>query len=216
MRHWSRRVAGKNYRPLGGKPLYQHIVESLLAADCVERVVLDTDSDLILEQAAERFGDAVVALRRPEHLRDEHLNANDILDNTLRQLTGDVFIQTHATNPLLRPVTIDTAFNAYVDGLPGFDSLFTVTPIYRRLWTRDGEPINHDPRELLRTQDLDPIFEENSCLYIFSRSVFQRRRHRLGDHPLPFSIPAEEALDIDTELDWKILESVYRGRGDDR
>jgi CMP-N-acetylneuraminic acid synthetase len=210
MRHWSRRVSGKNYRRLGGKSLYIHVVEALLRADSVDRVVLDTDSEPILEEAATLFGDSLVLLRRPEHLRDEFLNANDILQSTISQLEGEVFLQTHSTNPLLRAETIDAAYAAFRQAWPAADSLFAVTPIHRRLWTRDGQAINHNPDELIRTQDLAPIYEENSCMYFFIRDTFFRRRHRLGDRPMTFPMDPDEALDIDTELDWTIVEAVYQ------
>ena len=66
--------------------------------------------------------------------------------------------------------------------------------------------MNHDPNVLLRTQDLPPMFLENSCLYIFSREGLQSRRNRLGARPLMFEISSEEAWDIDTELDFAIAD----------
>jgi CMP-N-acetylneuraminic acid synthetase len=58
----------------------------------------------------------------------------------------------------------------------------------------------------LRTQDLPPIFEENSCLYIFTRETLQKKRNRIGYHPYLFEIEAEEAWDIDEEIDFKIVD----------
>jgi CMP-N-acetylneuraminic acid synthetase len=71
-----------------------------------------------------------------------------------------------------------------------------------------SRPINHNPAILLRTQDLPPVYMENSCLYLFSRAILEQRRNRLGDRPLMFEIDAGEAWDIDTELDFTVVESL--------
>jgi CMP-N-acetylneuraminic acid synthetase len=209
LRHWSRRVPRKNYRPFAGVPLYRHIVQTLLSARHVSRVVIDTDSDYILRDAAEAFPE-VVLYKRPNEFRGELLNANDIMANTLLHVAtdADVILQTHSTNPLLRTDTIDRAIEAFV-AAPEHDCLLSVTPIHKRYWTADARPSNHDPRALLRTQDLPPLFEENSCMYLFHRDQFLRTGSRIGDRPMLFPMDPEEALDIDTELDMKLVEAVY-------
>lgn len=213
MRHSSSRVLGKNYRPLAGKPLYRHVVESLLAANRVTEVVIDTDSDLLWEDAASHFP-GVRLLERPPHLADEMVSMNDVLLNTVKHVEADIYLQTHSTNPLLRPSSIDAAIDAFVEGRPEHDSLFTVTPVHKRFWTSDGKPVNHDPDRLLRTQDLPPIMEENSCLYIFEREVLEARRNRLGARPLLFPLDAEEAFDIDEELDLLVVGGIVSKRRD--
>ena len=63
-----------------------------------------------------------------------------------------------------------------------------MTPLQTRLWTVDGRPLNHDPRVLLRTQDLEPVYEENSCLYLFDAATLLRTGNRIGERPLLFAI----------------------------
>jgi len=75
-----------------------------------------------------------------------------------------------------------------------------------RLWDQSGRAINHDPAILIQTQDLPPVYEENSCLYIFKRQTLLDCRNRLGDHPMMFEIDPPEAWDIDEELDFQIVE----------
>ena len=95
---------------------------------------------------------------------------------------------------------------------PEYDSLFSVTRWQTRLWDAEGRPLNHDPDVLLRTQDLPPVYEENSCLYIFTRERFLERRNRLGYRPYLFEIPALEAVDIDEPADWAVAECLLRQR----
>jgi CMP-N-acetylneuraminic acid synthetase len=88
---------------------------------------------------------------------------------------------------------------------PAYDSLFSVSRLQTRLWDQLGRPINHNPAILLQTQDLPPVYEENSCIYIFTRANLLARRNRLGERPLMFPIDPAEAWDIDEELDFAIV-----------
>ncbi len=211
MRHHSERVPGKNYRPLAGKPLFHWILEALLAVPEIAQVVVDTDSPVVMESVQEHFPQVRV-LRRPEHLRAGTVPMNEVLLHDVRQEEADFYLQTHSTNPLLRPETIRAAIRALLDAYPTFDSLFSVTRLQTRLWDALGRPINHNPAILLRTQDLPPVFEENSCIYLFTRQTLEARRNRLGERPLLFEVPAEEAWDIDEELDFFVADALMRRR----
>lgn len=211
MRHQSERVPGKNYRPLAGKPLYQHILTTLLAVPEITRVVVDTDSPIIMDGVREFFPQ-VTLLERPEHLRAGTIPMNEILLHDTAQIPADLYLQTHSTNPLLRAETIHRALAALLESYPSYDSLFGVTRLQTRLWDGLARPINHNPNILLRTQDLPPIYEENSCIYIFTRAILESRRNRLGERPLMFEIPSEEAQDIDEELDFLIADFMLTRR----
>jgi CMP-N-acetylneuraminic acid synthetase len=213
MRHSSERVPGKNYRVLGDRPLYQHIVGTLLEVPEIDEVVIDTDSQTIMEQAASAFPNVRV-LERPQHLRAGEIPMNDVLLNTIRQLDADVFLQTHSTNPFLTAQTIGAALRHYVEGRESgtHDSLFTVTRLQARLWSEKAEPINHDPSVLLRTQDLPPVFLENSCGYVFTRDTLVERGNRIGASPLLFEVDHIEAIDIDEERDFRLAEAVWAAR----
>jgi CMP-N-acetylneuraminic acid synthetase len=209
MRHFSRRVPGKNYRQLIDKPLYRYILDTLLAVPAITEVVLDTDSDTII-QDVERQLPEVRIVRRPEHLRSEMLVMNDILPHILDELDADYYLQTHSTNPLLSTATIGEAIAAFLAQRDTYDSLFSVTPRQVRLWTATGDAVNHDPANLIRTQDLEPVMEENSCIYIFQREIFEARHNRIGARPLVFAMDPAESLDVDTELDWQVVEATLR------
>jgi len=211
MRHDSVRVPGKNYRPIAGKPLYHHILETLLACPEITQVVVDTDSPVILEGLAKDFP-TVTALVRPEHLRADTIPTNEILMHDTSHYPADFYLQTHSTNPLLRPQTVSRAIQTLITQYPAYDSLFGVTRLQTRLWDELGRAINHNPAVLLRTQDLPPIYEENSCIYLFTRETLVQKRNRLGDRPLMFEIPAEEAWDIDEEIDFTVADVLLRAR----
>jgi len=211
MRHSSERVPGKNYRELAGKPLYHHIIIALQACPEIAEVVVDTDSPVIMDGLKKHFLDVTI-LERPEDLRDEMVPMNEILLYDTSQVEADYYIQTHSTNPLLRSQTISQAIQTFLQSLDSHDSLFSVTRLKTRLYDQEGRAVNHDPSELLRTQDLPPIYEENSCIYIFDRQTLQMRGHRLGERPMMFEIEAAEAWDIDEEIDFQIADFLMRLR----
>ena len=211
MRHHSERVPGKNYRDFAGKPLYHHIVQSLLACSRISEVVIDTDSSVITEGVAQHFPQ-VKLIERPEHLRADTTPTNEVLLHDVRQVEADFYLQTHCTNPLLKSETIARAIDEFLSHYPAYDSLFSVTRVQTRLWDSLARAINHNPAILLRTQDLPPLYEENSNLYIFTRQTLEARRNRIGERPLMFEIDRIEAWDIDEELDFRIAEFLYLER----
>ena len=176
-------------------------------------MVVDTDSPIILAGLAKDFP-RVVALERPQDLRADTIPTNEILVHDTELVPADLYLQTHSTNPLLLPQTVSRAIAALRAVYPAYDSLFGVTRLQTRLWDELGRAINHNPAILLRTQDLPPVFEENSCLYLFTRQTLISRRNRLGERPLMFEIPAEEAWDIDEELDFTIAEALLKARAE--
>jgi CMP-N-acetylneuraminic acid synthetase len=211
MRHHSQRVPGKNYRPLAGKPLFHHIIETLSQVSGIDEIVVDTDSPDIVAGLEEHFPHVGV-IHRPEHLRADEIPMNEILAYDTSQVEADFYLQTHSTNPLLRAETIEHALETFLEQVPTYDSLFSVTRLQTRLWDQLSRPVNHNPDILLQTQDLPPIYEENSCIYIFTRETLMRRRNRLGDRPLMHEIPAAEAWDIDEPLDFEIVDFLMRER----
>jgi len=209
IRHHSERIPGKNYRDFAGKPLYHHIVNTVIKSSHISQIVIDTDSDVIKEDCSNHFP-TVMLLDRPGHLKAGTVSTNDVLFHDVTQVVADYYVQTHCTNPLLTTESIDKAINLFFEYFPDNDSLFSVTKVQKRIWDKVLNPINHDPNDLLRTQDLEPFYEENSCLYIFSRDVILSSNNRLGKTPKIFELPRNEALDIDEEIDFKFAELMYK------
>jgi len=209
MRHHSQRVPGKNYRILAGKPLFHHIIEMLLAVPEITQVVVDTDSDPVMDSLRADFPQVKI-INRPENLQGDDVSMNDILIYDTEQVQADFYLQTHSTNPLLKQETVSRAIQSLTTNYPNYDSLFSVTRLQTRLYDQHGRAINHDPSVLIQTQDLPPVYEENSCLYIFTRENLLKRHHRIGEKPMIFEIDAAEAWDIDEELDFAITDYLLR------
>lgn len=206
MRHHSERVPGKNFRLVAGKPLYVYILDTLSRCPEITQIVVNTDSPILMEGIANQYP-SIRIIQRPSYLCDDRVPMNEILLHDVEQEPADFYLQTHSTNPLLRPETISRAIKAFLTDRER-TSLFSVTRMQTRLWSDDGKPINHNPSELLRTQDLPPVYEENSCIYLFERETLLKYKNRLGDKPRVFEIDPMEAWDIDDESDMAIIESL--------
>ena len=205
MRHHSQRVKGKNYRNLAGKPLYYHILTTLQQCKEISEIVVDTDSQVVMDGLRKDFPEVRI-LVRPEDLRAVDTPMNEVLLYDTQQVEADFYLQTHSTSPLISSTTISTAIETIQEKYPAYDSLFSVTRRQIRFWDELGRAINHNPAVLLQTQDLPPVFEENSCIYIFTRQTLEMQRNRIGLRPFLFEINADEAWDIDEEIDFMIVD----------
>lgn len=206
MRHSSERVPGKNYRDFNGEPLFHHMLQTLLGCPEVTQVVIDTDSPTVADQCAEKFP-SVLVLPRPDYLMGGEMAMTEILRYDAKQVKADWYLQVHSTSPLLRSETVSEGLATLEKSLDTHDSLFSVTRLQTRLYDADFKPVNHDPAVLLRTQDLPPLYEENSGMYVFSNQQIAEGR-RFGDRPLLYEIDPLEATDIDEEADFVLAETL--------
>ena len=207
MRHNSVRVEGKNYRRLAGVPLFHYILRTLAECPSISGVVIDTDSDVIRRDVEESFPH-VTLLTRPEHLRADDVPMTEILFHDANHVSADLFLQTHSTNPFLKPETIEKALACWREVRHVHDSLFSVTRIQARLWDSAVRPLNHNPWMLLRTQDLPPVFLENSNFYVFPPDLIKTSRRRIGDRPKLFEMDPLESLDIDDQTSFILADRL--------
>lgn len=203
----SERVQNKNFKVFGNKPLYHHILNTLEKVYAIDEVIINTDSYIVKNEAPQLFPKVRIH-NRPIELVGDFVSVNKLIEFDLNNSTSDFYLQTHATNPLLKPETIANALKKIIDEEGNFDSLFSVNRFFSRFYDKDGNPINHNPIELLRTQDLPPIYEENSCLYIFTKDSFNKQKARIGNSPILYEIPKIEAVDIDDEFSFKLAEII--------
>jgi CMP-N-acetylneuraminic acid synthetase len=208
MKGHSERVPNKNMRLFAGRPLYHRIAQILQKSAFIDSIVINTDSDIIAGDALCHFSKTKIHVR-PEHIRGDFVPMNEIIKYDIERLPGEHFLQTHSTNPLLTKKSLERGIEAYFGSAGKYDSVFSVTKWRSRFYWSSGEPINHSPDELLRTQDLAPIYEENSNFYIFSRSAFHGAgNRRIGLSPNMLIINKFEGIDIDQEDDFRIAEAL--------
>lgn len=205
----SERVPNKNIRNFNGNPLLSYALNALDSSKYIDKIIINTDSDNIAE-IGKRLSNKVLIHNRPKEIMGDFVSMNEIINHDVLKSGGEHFIQTHSTNPLLKTDSIDQAIECYFQLIQKeYDSVFSVTKLQTRLYNEKGEPVNHNPNELLRTQDLPPLFEENSNFFIFSKDSFLKSgKKRIGEKPYLFPMNKIEAIDIDEEEDFLIAEAI--------
>jgi len=212
MKAHSERVKGKNFRVFNGKPLFRWILDTLASVDEIDQVIINTDARSILaDNGLVDSGKVLIRDRKPEICGDM-VSMNLVLADDVANVPADVYVMTHTTNPLLGAGTIRGALHRFEEASAAgvADSLFTVNRFQTRFYREDGSAVNHDPDNLVRTQDLEPWYEENSNLYIFTAGSFAATRARIGRKPVMFETPRLESFDIDDQTGWDMAELVCR------
>ncbi len=207
MKAHSERVKGKNFREFAGKPLFRWILGTLLSVNEIDQIVINTDARDILASNGLFDSEKVLIRDRKPDICGDFVSMNSIIKDDIQAISAETYLMTHTTNPLLSSESIRLALKEYQNGLAeGKDSLFTVNRYQTRFYRDNGSPVNHDPENLIRTQDLEPWYEENSNLYIFSSSSFEATRARIGKTPILFPTPPMESQDIDDQTGWVVAE----------
>lgn len=218
MKKNSERVSGKNFRDLAGKPLFRWILDTLLEVEQIDQVVINTDAREILAEAGLTESDRVLIRDRKPELCGDFVSMNRVLEDDVQNVPADIYLMTHTTNPLVSTDTVRDAIKLYqkvVSEKTG-DSVFTVNKVQTRFYREDLSPVNHDPDNLIRTQDLEPWFEENSNIYVFSSESFAASNSRIGKKPKMLEMRRIESVDIDDADSWKIAEALAAGSNSHR
>lgn len=204
----SKGVLHKNIRPLAGKPLITHTIEQVVHAQHDIDVYVSTDDPAIADIAA-HSGSRVIL--RPENLSGDTATSESALVHALTEIQYQgpvdyvVFLQ--CTSVFRTSADIDGALSLIIKDK--CDSLLSVVPSHRFLWRigdKGAESINYDFNNRPRRQDMDRQYQENGSIYIFKPWVLRQLNNRLGGKIALYPMDERSAIDIDTELDFKVAE----------
>jgi len=207
IREKSERLPNKNFRDFNGKPLYYWILETLSNVEEVDRVVVNTNSEKIMANAPEHF--EIEISERPERFYGDSTTRN-IIQYEVNRVETDVYLQTFCTNPLLKSTSVSGAVQKFTN--TSCDSLMSVTRHQKRMFTEDLDPINHDPYNRVPTQELPPIYEDNSNIYIFTEEVIEKKGDRIGTDYEIYELGKIESLDIDYKTDFEMAKYFHKRR----
>lgn len=211
MKAISERVPGKNLKLFDGQPLYSVVLDTLLSSKYIDQVVINTDGEELKKSILSRYEEKVIVLDRIEEICGNYVSMNKIIEHDINKIESDIYIQTHSTNPLLKLESIDKAIEKMIELLQTeeYGSVFSVTRTQKRFYSKEAKPLNHDPKMLV-TQHLEPIFEENSCFYVFTKKSFFDNDGRIGRKPVMVELDKIESTDIDEPDDFVIAEALYK------
>ena len=203
IKEMSKRVKSKNFRSFCGEPLYRYFMKKLIDSP-FDEIFIDTDSDEISEYAT---GMGWKVIKRVPELAADSANGNDLLVYEANMIDAEIYFQLFITAPLLKPQTVNKAYKIMTSKME-YDSLFTATEIYSWFWY-NSKPVNYDPKVLPRSQDATPIIRETTGLYAIRRDALLKNKCRIGENPYMLYVGEMEAMDIDTEQDFRVAEIIF-------
>lgn len=193
------RCPGKNIRMLGSKPLLQHELDSLKETGLCDSINIYCSDETVVPHLPE----GVNFIQRPAFLDLPTSNFSQIFQNFMDTVEADIYIYAHATAPFITVETMTQCINAVKSG--EYDSAFCAVKLQDYLW-KNGQPLNFDATNVPRTQDLEPIYQETSGVYVFTKEVFEKHHRRIGMKPFIKEVSFKEAVDIDNPEDFDIAE----------
>jgi N-acylneuraminate cytidylyltransferase len=203
VKEYSSRIPNKNFRDFDGDPLFEHFFKKLWPSSPFDSVYVNTDSEHV-KSTAEEYGFNIID--RPAYLSEDDANGNDLLLYDAELIDVDVYFQLFVTAPLLTPTTIHKA-HKIMTTKEEHDSIFTVEKHNSFFW-KDGQSLNYDTKELPRSQDLEPLYEETTGLYGIKKEALLDRECRIGYDPYMLEVDSVEAIDIDEMNDLRLARLV--------
>lgn len=199
----SKRVAGKNLKMLGDKPLLRYILDVLVEVKRIDEVYIYCSDEDIISYLPE----GVRFLKRPKSLDGDETLGKDIYEEFTNTIDADVYILAHSTSPFIKVETIENALNKILD--EDYDSAFSAEKIQTFVWYK-GKTLNYDLKEIPRTQTIDPIYVETSAFFIFKRDVWKVHKQRIGFKPYIAVVDKIEGVDIDWPEDFQFAETILQ------
>ncbi len=195
-------------RLFNNKPLYKTLISKLENIFAIDEIIVDTDIFEIEEELLSLFK-KVIYVKRPDFLLKADTDINEIIRFDLDQTeNNEIFIQTHINKPLLKKETIANALKKFVELEDNYDSLFAVNTYKSRFYNHENKPLNHTLKDTASTKILNPVYEENSCFYVFTRESFLKRNHRIGQKPFLYNTSNIESLELKDSLSYKLAEML--------
>ena len=195
------RCPGKNTRMLGEKPLLQYELDSLLKTKMVDSVNVFCSSEDVIPF----LPDGVNFVKRSQELDLPTSNFTQIFTAFMSVYDADIYVYAHATAPFITVETMKECIEAVKSGK--YDSAFCAVKLQNYLW-KNGEPLNFDATNVPRTQDLEPIYQETSGVYVFTKEVFEKYHRRIGMNPFIKEVSFKESVDIDNPEDFDLAEAL--------
>ena len=197
----NQRLPGKNLMDLNGRPLCDYIFETVSKVSNIdERYVYCSDASIQSYMPEKLF-----FKQRDKYLDGFQVKGLEIIDYFVRDIDADVYVLTHVTQPFTKVESLENAISQVVSGK--YDSAFSAVEIRDYCWYQ-GQPLNYNMKDIVTTQNLEPVYMETGAFFIFTKDMFQRLHQRIGERPYMYVVDSFEAVDIDTKEDYDMAQAV--------
>ncbi len=197
----NQRLPGKNLLDLEGRPVCDYIFKTVAGIDEIDEKYVYCSDEAIIPYIPE----GLEFFKRDARLDGYLVKGLDIIEAFVNDVDADVYVLTHATQPFTKAESIRNALAKVTSG--EYDSAFSAVVLQDYMWYH-GKPFNYDLADIVRTQDLDPIYMETGAFFIFKKEVFTELHRRIGENPYIYEIDQFEAVDIDTKEDFEFAKAV--------
>lgn len=197
----NQRLPGKNIMDLAGRPVCDYLFKTVSEIDEIsEKYVYCSD-----EAIKQYMPDNITFLKRDKSLDDYLVKGLDIIEAFVKDVDADIYVLTHVTQPFTKADSIRNALEKVVSG--EYDSAFSAVALQDYMWYQ-GKPFNYDMTDIVKTQELEPVYMETGAFFIFRKEVFTKLHRRIGENPYIYEIDQFEAVDIDTREDFEFAKAV--------
>ena len=199
----SQRLPNKMVLPLGNKLLCQHIFDKLL--EVKKEIEIDIYCFCSDKTIQDKLPKDVKFLKRDSNLDKDETLGIDIYNSFINQVEADIYVLCHATSPLIKSLSIINGLNKIIN--EGHDSALSVTKIQTFCWY-DNKTLNYDLINVVRTQDIKPIYYETSAFYMFKKDILKVHKRRIGFNPYLVITDKIEGIDIDEKEDYDLAKNI--------
>lgn len=215
VRGGSQRIKKKNSRDFSNSNLLRIKVMQLLEVKNLDRVIVNSEDDALLSIAKESGAEVV---KRDPAFATDGISTSEYYKNIAENCDADIILSATVTTPLMRKESYEKGIKKFLELQgQGFDSVTSCSVLKEFLYV-NGKPLNYDPSNQVRSQDLPNIFALNYGYSILFRDDMIRNKNIVGKNPFFMPHNKIESVDIDTLEDFFIAETLYdaiRARGGD-
>ena len=201
----NQRFPGKNTMLLNGRPLCDYIFNTISSVDIIDEKYVYCSDETICSYIKPYQYKGLTFLKRDSYLDGFQVKGLEIIERFINDVDADIYVLTHVTQPFTKSKSIEKALNKVISG--EYDSAFSAVVLQDYMWM-NGKPFNYDMKNIVRTQDLEPIYMETGAFFIFRKEVFTELGQRIGNKPYIYEIDQFEAVDIDTAEDFEFAKAV--------
>lgn len=203
----NQRLPGKNLLLLNNRPTCDYIFETISNVEMIDEKYVYCSDEAIKPYITPYESKGLRFLKRDPYLDGFQVKGLEIIDRFVKDVDADIYVLTHVTQPFTKSASISSALEKVISG--DYDSAFSAVALQDYMWMK-GKPLNYDMKNVVRTQDLEPIYMETGAFFIFRKEVFTKLGQRIGNHPYIYEIDQFEAVDIDTKEDYEFAKVVAR------
>jgi len=215
----SKGIPKKNIKKLAGKPLIYYTISEVKKSKFISKIIVSTDSKQI-EKIAKNLGSETII--RPKKLAKDNSSSLDVVQHVIKNLESlhyfdvDIVIVLQPTSPLRTVTDIDSAIklflNSKCDSVIGMTEVTHPPEFMYRLTKKKIKPLIKTKIKSKRRQDMPKTYQINGAIYICNRDLIMKKHTMFGKNIVPYLMPIERSLDIDTMFDLDLAKTILKNK----